>query len=322
MPLPYSVDLRWRTVWLARIQHIPIAEVSRLLNVSTRTVSRYVHLFDTTGDVEPEERQHGPHRLLGDYEQLVLLRIIMDNPGIYLREIKLKCLEVWGVEVCESTICRTLQFMGCSRQRIERIALHRSDICRARFMSEIAIYDPAMFLWIDETGCDRRNSMRKYGYSLKGVPPRDHRLLVRGTRYSAIPVMSMEGILDVHIVEGTTNSEKFELFVTKTVLPILNQFDGTNPHSIIIMDNCSIHHVDSIQDIIERAQSKIIYLPPYSPDLMPLEEVFSKVKSIMKDHDNLFQVFSAPRALIAMAFGQISPEDCIGYIHHSGYIQK
>ena len=280
--------------------------MSRLFNVSTRTVNWYIHVFDTTGDVEPKERRHGPHRLFGDYEQLVLLRVIMDNLGIYLREIKLKCLEVWGVDISESTICRTLQFMGCSRQRMERIALQQSDMCRARFMSEIAIYDPSMFLWIDETGCDLRNTIRKYGYSLKGVPPRDHRLLVRGTRYSAIPVMSMEGVLDVHIVEGTTNSDKFELFLTKTVLPLLNQFNGNNPHSIIIMDNCSIHHVDSVQDIIENAQSKIIYLPPYSPDLMPLEEVFSKVKSIMKDQDSLFQVFSAPRALITMAFGQIS----------------
>ena len=66
------------------------------------------------------------------------------------------------------------------------------------------MYDPAMFPWIDETGCDLRNSMRKYGYSIKGVPPRNHGLMVRGTRYSTIPV---EGVLDVHIVEGTTNSE-------------------------------------------------------------------------------------------------------------------
>ena len=166
--------------------------------------------------------------------------------------------------------------------------------------SEISIYEPEMFLWVDETGCDLRNSMRKYGYSVRGIPPRDHRLLAQGTRYSAIPVVSMQGILDVQFLEGTTNAEC--MFITKTVLPILNPFDGSNPHSILIMDNCSIHHVNSIQALIEQAQSKLIFLPPCSPDLMPLEEVFSKVKSILKEHDNLFQVFSAPRALLAMAF--------------------
>ena len=64
-------------------------------------------------------------------------------------------------------------------------------------------------------GLMRRDvTMRKYGYSVRGIPPRDHRLLARGTRYSAIPVMSMQGILDVQFLEGTTNAE---MFITKTV---------------------------------------------------------------------------------------------------------
>jgi hypothetical protein len=211
--------------------------------------------------------------------------------------------------------------MGCTRQKIEHIALQRSDESRARYMADIAIYNPEMFIWIDETGCDRRNSIRKYSYSLRGVTPRDHRLLIRGTRYSAIPVMSMQGIHDVAIMEGTVNGDRFEQFVANTLLPILNPFNGSNPLSIVVMDNCSIHHVDQVKYLIEvTAQARLIFLPPYSPDLMPLEEVFSKIKAIMKENDALFQVFSAPRALLAMAFSMISIQDCLGYIQHSGYI--
>ena len=151
-----------------------------------------------------------------------------------------------------------------------------------------------MFIWIDETGCDRRNCTRKYGYSLRGITPRDHRLLVRGIRYSAIPVMSMEGIHDVAILAGTVNGDRFEQFVSNTLLPHLNPFNGSNPLSIVIMDNCTIHHVDRVINLIEiTAQAKIIFLPPYSPDLMPLEEVFSKVKATMKENDDAFQVCSA-----------------------------
>ena len=87
------------------------------------------------------------------------------------------------------------------------------------------------------------------------------------------------------------------------------------------MDNCSIHHVDQVRHLIEVvAQAKLIFLPPYSPDLMPLEEVFSKVKAILKANDSLFQVCSAPRALLALAFAEVTTEDCLGYIEHSGYI--
>ena len=94
-------------------------------------------------------------------------------------------------------------------------------------MAEISVYDPAMFVWMDETGCDQRNS-RRCGCGVRGIPPRDHRLLIRGVRYSGITVMSMEGILDVQLVEGSVNGDKFEEFVTETLIPILNPFDGTN----------------------------------------------------------------------------------------------
>ena len=72
-------------------------------------------------------------------------------------------------------------------------------------MAEISMYDPSMLVWIDETGCDQRNTRRRYGYSIRGTPPCDHRLLVRGTRYSAIPMMSVQGIHGVQVVEGTVN---------------------------------------------------------------------------------------------------------------------
>ena len=54
---------------------------------------------------------------------------------------------------------------------------------------------------------DGRNTIRKYGYSLRGMPLTEHRLLVRGVQYSAIPIMSMEGIHDVYITEGSVDGQ-------------------------------------------------------------------------------------------------------------------
>lgn len=96
----------------------------------------------------------------------------------------------------------------------------------------------------------------------KGIPPHDHRLLIRGTRYSAIPVMSLDGIHDVEIIEGSVNGSRFQSFVENTVLPILNPFNGTNDRSVVIMDNCAIHHVSPVIDLIEtNVQAKVIFLP-------------------------------------------------------------
>ena len=101
--------------------------------------------------------------------------------------------------------------------------------------------------------------------------------------------MSLEGIMDVHIAKGTVNGERFTYFVTETLLPVLNSFDGNNSLSIVIMDNVSIHHVDDVVHAIEHTtHAKAIFIPPCSPDLMPLE-VFSKIKAIMKENDLVFQ---------------------------------
>ena len=106
-------------------------------------------------------------RLLGDFEQIVLLRLILANPGIYLYELKCELVKMFGVGVSEATICRTLRYMGCTRQAMHHMAIQQSEVCRGRFMAEISMYDPSMLIWLDETGCDGCNTICKYGYSLR-----------------------------------------------------------------------------------------------------------------------------------------------------------
>ena len=298
-----------------------MGDIATTFNVCERTVRRYVQHFQQTGEVEYSQIRHGPKLLLGEFEQLTLLRLVLDNPGIYLREIVDKLRQIYGITISMSTICRTLRIMGCSRQAMHRVAIQQSDSSRARFMANIAVYDPAMLVWLDESGCDKRCIVRKYGYSIRGIPLCDQRLFIRGTRYSAIPIISTAGIHDVYLAEGNVNGWKFCKFVEECLLPMLNPFNGINPHSVVIMDNASIHHVDEVYDLIEgQAGARLEFLPPYSPDLNPVEGVFSQIKSMMKDSRDLFEVTTSPRALLALLFGSISVADCRGHIAHSGYI--
>lgn len=321
MPNPYSLDLRWRIIWLHTAQHLTTSDISRLMCVSRKTVKRYTKQFELSGEIQPVPHCHGPKWLLGELEQLFLLQTILRNPGIYLHEIQAKLLARFGVTVSISTICKTLKFMGCSRQVIQHVAIQRNDKLRAKFMAEISAYDPSMLIWLDESGCDRRNSTRKWGYSLRGMTPRDQRLLVRGVRYSVVPIVSVKGIHDIHIIQGTMTGERFENFIKSTLLPILQPFNWINPRSVVVMDNASIHHTEGVADLIEnQAGARLVFIPPYSPDLNPAEEVFSQVKSIMKQNDQLFQVTGTPRLLLAMAFSMVTHEDCTEFIKHCGYM--
>jgi len=79
-----------------------------------------------------------------------------------------------------------------------------------------------MLVWIDESGCNKRNSFQKYAYNIKDLIPQDHRFVVRGTHYPTIPVLSTEGIHDVCLFEGFVNSDRMQDFVINYLLPILN----------------------------------------------------------------------------------------------------
>ena len=68
-------------------------------------------------------------------------------------------------------------------------------------------------------------------------------------------------------------------------------FDGTNPRSIVILDNASIHHCDGVVELIESAGALVIFLPPYSPDLNPIEETFASIKSYLRTHEDSTSVY-------------------------------
>ena len=96
-------------------------------------------------------------------------------------------------------------------------------------------------------------------------------------------------------------------------------FNGLNDHSVVVLEDASIHHVASIENVINSVGALVNFLPAYSPDLMPLEEVFAEVKRKLSDNHVLFEN-TEPRVLIAHAFSTVSLQNCLSYIQHAGYI--
>ncbi len=111
------------------------------------------------------------------------------------------------------------------------VALQRDEFIRQRFIVDVSEYNTEM-------GSDRRNAVRKRGYSMRGIPMKKHTLLVRGEHVSAIAIMSISGIIDVSVGKETTNGDVFYDFVAKVLLPHLQPFNGSSPHSVVVMDNC------------------------------------------------------------------------------------
>ena len=298
---------------------MPAKEVSRLLLISKRSVHRYCGQFMATGTLQPRHHRSGPCPKLSEQDQLILIDLVLTRPGIYLYELQRELVASTGTFADCSTICRFFKKIGVTRQKFRHIALQRSEENRGKFLAEMSMYEPSMFLWVDETGCDKRKLQRTMGYGIRGIPPRDHTFKLCGKRYSVIAVMSVNGVEDIYIHEGNVNGEVFVDFVRKCLLPILMPYNGQNPSSVVIMDNASIHKRSAIQGIINGVGALLRFLPVYSPDLNPIEEVFAEVKGFLTANDGVLRVTKSPQTLITMAFCSIRKENCISYVNHAGY---
>lgn len=139
-------------------------------------------------------------------------------------------------------------------------------------------------------------------------------------RVSGIAMISTSGLLDVSVVKGTIDGDKFHDLVLKHLLPQLMPFDGVNAHSAVVLDNCSVHHVEGVTSMIEEVDALAHFLPPYSPDFNPIKETFSKVKTEMKNMEA-----SMPDVLdieTMSAFASTTPRDCQGWnLNNSIYTQ-
>ena len=114
-------------MWLSMAHKMTPSAISQQMCISERSVRRYLRLFELTGDVQPKSQYHGPQPLLGEFEQLTLLRLIAENTGIYLHKLQEELRGLFGVTISVPTICRTLYKMGCCRRVIRHVAIQRSE---------------------------------------------------------------------------------------------------------------------------------------------------------------------------------------------------
>ena len=178
-------------------------------------------------------------------------------------------------------------------------------------MAEMSLFSSEQLVWIDETGCRNKDCIRAAGYALRGMTPVCTRFLAKGRRVSCIAAIAHDGLV---AVETTRDSVDSTNFVRGSLIPNMVPFDGSNPRSVAILDNCLIHHVESVREIFGQAGVLLFYLPAYSPDLNPIELAFSKVKYYLKEHNELVLITPNPIPISTAAFNTITTEDCMNWM--------
>ena len=180
---------------------------------------------------------------------------------------------------------------------------------RVMVASEAGI-DASQLVFVDEMGANTSLSPL-YGWSRRGE--RAHLKAPRnwGTNLTLLASITREGMGPCLVVEGATTREVFETYLEHVMVASLR------PGQVMVMDNLSSHKGGRVKDLVEGRGCELLYLPPYSPDLNPIEQAFSKVKGLLRraearTHEILIEV-------MGQALSAVTTRDTHGFFDHCGY---
>ena len=164
---------------------------------------------------------------------------------------------------------------------------------------------------LDESGCNT-DMTRRYAYSLGGSRAVDSAPLSKPKNTTILSSIQLDGTLHYTTFSGGTTVEKFKRYLETDLLPHLKA------NSILVMDNMKSHHAKAVKNLLDSFGVRYIYLPPYSPDLNPIEKLWSKVKSFL--HKFKARTLDALPNAIQCAFQTVSPSDCSGWFKSCDYL--
>ena len=170
--------------------------------------------------------------------------------------------------------------------------------------------DTSRLVFVDEMGANI-SLYPLYAYSARGRRAHAKVPRNRGKNTTLLASMTAEGMGSCVAVEGTTTAAVFEAYVEQVLVPTLRL------GQVVVLDNLSSHKGGRVRELVESRGCELLFLPPYSPDLNPIEEAFSKVKGLLR------RTGARTREALIEAIGQaldvVTRRDARGFFEHCGY---
>jgi transposase len=236
---------------------------------------------------------HAPPTRIGRRRTVTPLMIealcehLSEKPGLYLDEMAVFLWDEFRTLVTTSSIRRALVAKGWSKKSTRQQARERNADLREWYLHNLSDFQSYQLVYVDESGCDKRVGFRRTGWSPLGVSPMQVSQFHRDQRYQILPAYAQDGIVFSRVFRGSTDATVFEDFIAQ-----LLQHCGRwpEPKSVLVMDNASFHHSERMAQMCVDAGVKLVYLPPYSPDLNPIEEFFAELKAFIKRNWSYYEV--------------------------------
>jgi transposase len=301
--MAYSQDLRKRIIATVERGEGSSRQVAKRFLVSLSFVTRLLHHYRTTGSFKPKPHGGGRPPALGPAQLKRLRALIKKKPDATLEELR----QALGVDCSTMAIVRALKRLKITRKKKVLHAQERDSPegrqKRRDFLGAVAGSDAERLVFVDESGA-KTSMTRTYGRGPVGervhgaVPGHWESLtLICGLRLS--------GVTAPVVFQGATDTPAFQSYVEQVLVPELR------PDDVVIWDNLKPHKAAAVVAAVEQAGAMVVPLPPSSPDLTPIEEMFSKIKEALRSA--AARSTSALNVAIGSALHEVSPQDILGW---------
>jgi len=274
-----SDDLRKRVVEAVVSGGLSRNSAAKRFEVGIASAVRWVKQFEATGEMSPKplggDRRSGRIEAHHDY----LMGLIRRTPDITLLEIQERLIRNCGEHFSRSVLWRFFDRHGVTFKKRPRTPRRqqRPDVLKKRlewFGGQLDL-DPDKLVFIDETGAST-NLARKGGRCRRG---RRLRIGVPHGHYKTVTLVAgirLRGLVAAKTYDRPINAALFEEWVENCLIPTLSKGD------VVVMDNLPAHKGPRVEEMIKAAGAELRYLPPYSPDMNPIEKAFSKLKAHLR----------------------------------------
>jgi transposase len=307
----YSNDLRVRVIQVVEGGAAARA-AARQFVIGDATAIRWVKRWRETGSFEAKSTKGRSRSPLKRHEDW-LLELVRREPDLTLEEIQRRLFDEHQQKAGLGSVWRFFDRHGISFKKSVRAAEQdRPDVAAARtsWVNDQATLDPDHLVFIDETGTST-NMAR-----LRGRAPRGERLIGKVPHghwktTTFVAALRSSALTAPCVIDGPMNGNAFLAYVEQILAPSLI------PGDMVVLDNLSAHKVPGVSEAIEAAGARLLYLPPYSPDFNPIEQLFAKLKALLRK--------AAERSVeglwnrIATLLDAFTPEECSNYFRNAGY---
>jgi transposase len=307
-----SMDIREK-VMKAIVGGMSRRQAAARFDIGPATAVRWAKRVETSGSVAPSKMGGDRRSRRIEAHAEFILAQLEEQPDLTILELREKIRERHDVGFGHATVWRFLARHKITRKKKTGHASEqeREDVAEAReawFEGQLDL-DPSKLVFLDETAVST-NMARRFGWAPRGERCRmsvpfgwKTKTLVAALRWDRIDApMTIDGALD---------GASFLAYVEQVLAPTLSTGET------VLMDNLRTHKVAGVKEAIEAKGARLVYLPPYSPDFDPIEESFSKIKSILRCI--AARTAEALDAAVGEALQSFTPQECMNYFASTGY---